>query len=88
MSDLDFKGTWKTRSGDIATVRERQSNGQWVGSVVTKFNDNNDVTESSHTVWWDPYGTEVYGSTGFDLVENLSVKWANDRKGFKKGECE
>lgn len=82
--ELDFKGTWRTRSGDTAVVKETE-NDRWYGEVLVKFNDNNDIMTSTHSCGWDENGEALTGDVGFDLMENLSLKWSSERSGGENG---
>lgn len=72
--DLDFKGTWKTRSGDIAEVLLYEKDSDlWSGELKT--NDGEVLVTYSI---WDTDGNYIGVGESKDgdwtLMENLSVK--------------
>jgi len=68
---MDFKGTWKTRSGKTASVKGfDEENGLWVGNI-----------EGIHKVIEWTKDTVLGEFEDDDLMERISERWSKERSG-------
>jgi len=78
---MDFKGTWKTRSGHMATVKDWE-NGVWFGEIID--DNGNDIWSGWNTEgeFVSIYSDKVKGrKPQWDLMERLSERWSKERSG-------
>lgn len=71
---MDFKGTWRTRSNEMAYIRlfELNSHGNgWVGCFE----------EGGEPHYWDSLGNSLDRPNDWDLMERLSERWSKERSG-------
>jgi len=78
---MDFKGTWRTRSGHVATV-DYEKHDNWWGHVAGNSGDD--------YVFWNLDGrcenTVAVGEESkrldcYDLMERISDRWSKERSG-------
>lgn len=76
--ELDFKGTWRTRSREIANINYYHHN-RWWGSI----GDTDYCWDNSGEI--DQITCIVENARDYDLMERISERWSSERSGGENG---